>query len=252
MAWITGTVVTMARRGAGGPADEQLALTPDGDLWLWVRRPLDAARGDLVGSFRAAAPAGIRHDLERLAGAVVAGPGPAGPDALAEVATAAGTALVGPGDGPDAAALLALLDAATEVALDHPLAAARFSAAATAVGPGGRGRLSIVVVGVGREDVTLTIDPAQTALARDAADPGVPGLLPPPAIGLVDANADLLDGLYAPARIAPGRIGALGIPCEPPPATGGLVRVGGRILLLGPWPSLDVPADAYLAAGRIA
>ena len=70
-------------------------------------------------------------------------------------------------------------------------------------------------------------------------------------IGLVDADADLLDGIYAPARIRPGLVGSLGVPCDPPPATGSLVRVAGRILLLGPWSSIGIPTDDFRAAGRI-
>ena len=175
MALITGTTVSLARRGARGAADEELGLTPDGALCLWIRRPADASRGDLVGSFRVAAPASLRRDLERIAVEIVAGRSAAGPDAPVEVATAAGAALVGPGSAPEAGSLLALFDSATDLAVAHPLAAARFSAA---VLPGGGGRgssLSVLVTGVGRRAVTITIEPTELALARDDADPGVPG-----------------------------------------------------------------------------
>jgi len=240
----------------GWPVDEQVGLEDDGTAWLWVGSAADPTRADLVGTFRfSAGRERVREALDLVAllgsGSPAAAGEPRGGAApTAVVAGPDGSAHHLAADGPDAArGLLAILDGLTIDALAAPLAAARFSAVAALAGS--PEALALVVAGEGLESVTLRFDPAQLWVEwLDGEQPVGRDAVPDLPIGLLDEAGELVDGLFAPARIPPGTSAATTLPVAAGTARAGLVTVGGRIRLLRPTPSIDMPLDAFAARTR--
>jgi hypothetical protein len=249
-------VLGFTRRGTAiVELDERLSITAAGAIWLWVTAAADDHRPEAVGTYRSAASAGQLADASRLADAL----GGAGPEAPADhpfvvlVEGPFGRRRLVPGnaEGDDAAAL-ALLDELTATALEEPLAVATASATLVA---GGQGGVAILVSSIGREPVQLRLDPetASVGFERRGGDAEWEPL-PRPRVGLVDVSANLLDGLIAPAVIAPGVTGALTVPVSASPdgVSSLALRLGGSIELRGPGWEMGIPTERFVIRSRSA
>ncbi|WP_435770256.1 hypothetical protein [Nocardioides sp. SYSU DS0651] len=248
--WFDGLVLRLARGGfAGEVGDETAAVADDGSAWLWVARPADGARRDLVGTFRGRLDPEHVAEARRLAASLTGAPvhaGGAPPHAV--LASSAGGSLVVPSSsgGELESRLRRLDDLVTAVALESPLATVRFSARLT---PGQPPQPHLVAHGEAGP-VRVLITPGTSAvqwLDRDrrslSSQP-----MPAPAMGLVDVDAALLDGLRRPATLAAGSAGALTVAAAPPADAAAVgLRVTGRIALRTPDAEDDLPHDPFEA-----
>ncbi len=114
--------------------------------------------------------------------------------------------------------------------LRHPASVISCSTSFTAFGADGV--LNLVVDAVGRDAVSFMFDP-------DGFRCGSAAMAPPP-IGLMSAGAELVDGIVAPARLAPGQRAALAYLGAPADASRNALTVRGRILLADP-DAVDIP-----------
>jgi len=189
--------------------DEELALYDDGIARLVVRRPLRG--GPSVGTYRTT-PA--RAAFDELA---AAGPGPVEFELLRT----------------PAAAVAALMARAREVAdAAHETAEAVATFYGRRLAGAGEGELSLAlgVVGVGDHAVQVDLDPSQCAVHFSNEGEEVSWIeLPPPQLGFVTAEADLLGGLNMRAEVEPGRWGTIPVDVAAPsnPYTAVAFQVGG-------------------------
>jgi hypothetical protein len=191
--------------------DEELALYDDGTAYLVVRRPLHG--GPALGAYKAAPGKGAFDEL------AAAGPGPIQFDLL----------------HTPAPAVLALMTRAREVAdgaLDKPEAVAFFYARRLPGAEEGQLSLALGVVGQGERSVRIQLDPRACGVHFSNDGQEVAWVeLPPPQLGFVTAEADLLGGLNMRAEIDPGQWGTINVDVSLPaePATAAAIAVGGTL-----------------------
>lgn len=191
--------------------DEELALYDDGTAFLVVRRPLHG--GPSVGTYKALPDKSAVDEL------AAAGPGPIQFDLL----------------HTPAPAVLALMTRAREVAdaaREKPAAVALFYARRLPGAEEGQLSLALGVVGQGERSVRIELDPRAWAVhfSNDGHEVSW-SELPPPQLGFVTAEADLLGGLNMRAEVDPGRWGTINIDLSLPaePATAAAIQVGGTL-----------------------
>lgn len=271
-----GVLVTWTRPDGRGEPAERTALDRDGTVWLWVREAAESARSSRVGTFRSTASPDQLAEAARLVAQL------RGPDADRATASTADAGVVdvvagdlrlrlAPGRERGAAAELLRLGALlTKSALDAPLSVVALEASAgspvaidlSAIPdldpavlaaiprPASPGDLVLraTFACVGSEPVAITIDPdgfqAHWSVGgRPVSWSKVPTL----ARGL--GGDEYFDGLTAPARIPPGASAVASIPlARPTEAVDAVaIRVSGRIELVGPWQSLGIPAEPFVA-----
>lgn len=255
MTRVPDSILTWTRRGTRVvELDETLAIMADGTIWLWITAAADEHGADTAGTFRGAAAGAQLEEARRLAAALRGGSSGASADHPFTVALegdGVGRTLVPGSAGDDEAAALALLETLTNSALRHPMSAAKASVTFT-TGPasGGEGGLvALMVSSIGTEPVQLRLDPeAWTVLIETPSAESRWEPLPRPVIGLVDIRGNLLDGLLAPADIAPGVTGALTVPVGfgPGDASSIRVRLGGTLALRGPGMDMDIPTERFV------
>ena len=215
-----------------------LAVHPE-ESWVWVL----AGSGDwagLVGTFRAATQQDDRSAATEIAALVVDEP-EAGTGVLTLTVTAGDLTRRVAASSTLAARIVGAFTSLTERARHSPVSA--FVVTAMASNPAGHPVLGVGFTSLGSEPVVLTVDPeGATAVTAD----GSVNAIPPVRMGLVSGDTTLLDGLYAPAELAPGVVGGwvLPQPTDEPVAT---VRVRGTAIVTGPFPD-GVPELAFEAA----
>lgn len=113
--------------------------------------------------------------------------------------------------------------------------------------PAGAPLAALAFTALGPEAVELTLDP-------DGVHGQVPDAgwlaLPTVRMGLVDAATTLLDGVHAPATLAPGVVAGWAVPV-PVGTSPVLLRVTGSVRLVGPWPD-GLPEQAFELESRVA
>lgn len=260
MPWTEGTLLTLTHRPLPpAKVDEIVAITSDGTIWLWVGHAVDSSRRDLVGAFSTDATPDQLEQAHQVVAAIASrgaqppgGPGGPGRAGGLEVSTETASRVVGNGTGgPEAAQILALTEDLTSAALASPLAAARIAAR---VRPGEQTQVSVVIRGEGTQDVGLLVDVNKLVVhwLDDAGSTVHWEPLPKPPMGLVDANAKLLDGVRGTARIPPGTSGAISVPMSPPAgATALSLQVTGRLDMIGLWESTGQPMDLFEARSDV-
>ncbi|HEY5627899.1 MAG TPA: hypothetical protein VIR16_00175 [Candidatus Limnocylindrales bacterium] len=170
--------------------DERLLLDEAGAS-LVVCSP---ARDDgTVGTFRAEVPPDDRATL------MTAGPGEHAFD------------LLGAATGSEEAALRSAAQRVADLAHGQPSAAAQFGAAAilrAAVPP----MVSLTVTGVGTAPAEFHIDPGRITVQFVAGDQPLGWQpAPPPGMGFMTPDADLLGGVGLGATVPPGEFGAIAL-----------------------------------------
>jgi hypothetical protein len=270
--WRERMLVTWDIRGAEPTAeDETVALEADGTAWLWVRVPASSERGDVVGSFRIRVGDGqlveARALVDRIGAPAEAATGPGHRGTV--TVTGGGHARTFPlrsGDGLAADAIRLARDLAS-AAFAEPLAALRFTArlrpaldlsALEGVDPallpdvlkpsrgGPSALLGFVVEGLGSKPTRLVLDAERLQAHWLSGDRAVAWTeLARPDVGLNLGGPG--DGLRAPVLAPPGSSAAVTVRADLPdePTDGVVVRVTGRIELLGPWPSKGLPDAAF-------
>jgi hypothetical protein len=175
--------------------DERLLLQDDA-AWLMVCSPV---RDDgAVGAFRAEVPPDDRAVLEK------AGPGEHAFDVIAQAT-----------GSPDAS-LRAVAERTAELAHGKPVAVAEFGAAAI-VRTGAPPIVSLTVTGAGAEAAEFHIDPGRLTVQFAAGDQPLGWQpVPPPGMGFMTPDADLLGGVGLGARVPPGEFGAIALGVGPP------------------------------------
>jgi hypothetical protein len=189
--------------------DERLFVLDDGSAWLVVMSPVRAEAA--IGTFRADVPA---DDLAIL---TAAGPGPTVFD-------------VAPPGATGEAALRAVAERTAETAHASPVAAALFSAAAI-VRPGSAPIVSLVVTADGSRPVEFELAADRlTVLFGAGAQPLGWQAVPPPGMGFMTPDVDLLGGVGMRASVAPGELGAIALNVGlPPEATTITIEVAGML-----------------------
>lgn len=191
--------------------DERLVLADDA-AWLVVCSPI---RDDgMVGTFRAVPARGDRDALG------AAGPG----EVVFDVLSPAGGA-------PDAA-LRSAAQRTADLVHAQPLAVAQFGAAAI-VRAGVPPIVSLTVTGVGSEAVAFHLDPGRLTVQFGADDRPIGWQpVPPPGMGFMTPDADLLGGIRLGANVPPDEFGAIALAVTlPPTATRLQVEVTGTLHL---------------------
>lgn len=243
---------TIDVRWASVGADRRLTVRADGSAWWWSLA--GTGRGaDEVGTWRCEPDRETLDAVADLARSVTTAPR-GGDDRLGFTVTA-GSVHEWVAEGTERAGrLLAALAPLVTTLRAAPLAVARWT---VTVGrpPTGEQLAGFSVTATGPRSVTLLIDAAGLELT---SPDGTTSALPPLRMGLVTADVDLLDGLYQPAVLAPGRSGTcvVVLPGETPTETAGLDTGGGSgtvtgsIGLPGPWASSGSGAPEPLLTFR--
>ncbi|HYN69855.1 MAG TPA: hypothetical protein VEX41_06575 [Candidatus Eisenbacteria bacterium] len=265
-------LVSWSRRaGPSAAMDERTAIDADGTVWLWVQVSAAADRADTAGTFRTTASADELDSARRLAAALAgwtSSPDGAPPPGAIEVSAGDQHRTLAPGRESGARAdAVALGETLTEKALGKPLATVRLRASTRpsvdfsslpgidaailppelAVPDGGGVIIRLELESRGLEPVAVTIDPAHLQIHWLAGERTLQWAeLPRLERGLAGGE-DYYDGLRAPARIAPGQTAAAIAATLRPPgeADGFRLRAAGKIRLIGPGRSIDVPADSF-------
>jgi hypothetical protein len=255
--------------------DETVALEPDGTTWLWVRVPADPDRGDVVGTFRAtAAPqrvAEVRDLARRLAASTDDEAGDAHRGSVSVSGSGVARRLPLRGASGVAGEAVRLGRELAAAAFAEPLAAVRFSARAMpsldpallagvdpnllpeilkpSAEPGVL--LGIVVDALGSRPTGLVLAADRLQAHWRAGDRAVGWTeLPAPGVGLTGDG--FYDGIRSPARIPPGGSAALSVKAAltDEAADGVVVRVTGKVELIGPWDELGAPTARFEASSR--
>jgi hypothetical protein len=208
-----------------------LALTDDG-AWFWTLASPAPPWDALAGTFRCD---GDRAALLGIAARVADGTVPeSGDGGLALVLSAGGRTIRVAAGSPAAAEVTTA--AAPLLAAARPVSAVRTRAAVMAP-PGGDPVLGLSFTSIGTEPAVLGLDPAAVRLI---AAEGSWHEVPPPRMGLVEGAGNLLDGLYTPATMPPGTVGAW-VLAAADAAPGQRVRAGGTVRASGWWTTSNAP-----------
>ena len=224
--------------------DESLIVDDDGRVRLFVLTPGDDAHRDQVGTYQLD-PDPCR--VERL---------------RAMLSRADGVRASNPSDGVETSAEVEAAErveaecagALREEVLGRPYAVLRATSTFTSPVPS-LSVTNVIVESLGSSDVIFELDPLSLRLCW----PGGAEALASPAIGFLDGEGQLVDGLYTAATLPAGSraacslIGALTIPLDVSPDEC-WVGFGGTLLLRteGPNSTVDipVPTDRFLVATR--
>jgi hypothetical protein len=243
-------VLSVTWRSVG--THQVLAVFDDRTAWFWAMATIGPG-ADVVGSFRAEVPDESWSAVTAL-GTTVAADDSAGtdprPGGLAIILTAGPVTRRVPLGTAEAAEVGSTVLPLVELARTTPVAAVRFGTHVVTA-PTGQLLAGFTATSIGAQPVSLRLDRSAFGLALSDGDRIE---LPDPRVGLVDVDGSLLDGLYQPATIRPGRHGATSILLPTPPPEGPVAgTVRGWLTLAGPWavaPTLDFEA-AGPTAGTI-
>lgn len=220
-----------------------LSVHPD-EAWVWSLVGSHPWTG-LVGTFRTSTSAEERTAAEDVGRRLVDEPDAAGGD-LALMVSARGV------DRRVAASsdLAGMIGDAFHALLDRARASpvSAFSVTARRSTPPGLPAITgLSVTSIGPEPVVLTLDP-DTVSGRHADDSWTS--LPHARMGLVSGDAELLDGIYSPARLEPGVVGGWVLPAMKGESFDD-IRVSGTVTVVGPWPEgLPEPSFEAMVAVR--
>jgi hypothetical protein len=189
--------------------DEELALYDDGVARLVVRK--GQRGGPSVGTYATTPDKAAFNEL------AAAGPGPVQFDLLHTPA-------------PAVAALMARAKEVADAAIERPEAVALFYARRLPGAEEGQLSLALGVVGQGEHAVQVDLDPRACAVHFSDNGQEVAWLeMPPPVLGFVTPEADLLGGVNMRAGVEPGIWATINVDVDLPaePATAAAIQVGG-------------------------
>lgn len=244
---LSGARLAVTWRSTG--THQVLAAYDDRTLWVWDLATVGPG-SDLVGSFQTEVPEGSWSGVVELAAVVdelvSTGPTPRAGDLVLRVGSGAVSGWLALGSEA-AARVGTTTQPLLGLARQHPVAAARLTTM-VATAPTGQRLAGFSLASVGREPVSLLIDPAALVLTVD----GEAELLPAPRMGLVSGDGTLLDGLYQPARIEPGQNAACSVLVDAAAGAGDGAAVSGGVrgllTMVGPWPvAPTLPFEATTA-----
>lgn len=214
--------------------DRRLAVQSDGSAWYWSLT--DTGPGaDEVGTWRTGLDDETLAAVRELARSVA----PTGrDDGRLRFSVTAGLATESVLDGSDRAGrILAVLRPVLATLRAAPMAVARWTVMVGRT-PGGEPLAGFAVTAAGSVPVTVLLDADGLGLTSTG---GTALSVPAARMGLVTADVQLLDGLYQPAVLEPGRSGTCAVVLAAETLCGLTVAdvrratVTGSIGLVGPW-----------------
>jgi hypothetical protein len=203
----------------------------EAEIWVWALTDTAAPWAPLAGSFRTSPRSSELTDIRALGERVIAEP-EVSPGQLALQMTAGAVVRNVAAASPLAAEIGHAVGPLLQRALDAPVSAIRLTGHVLTA-PDGSSHLGLAFGSIGTDPATVLLAAERVAVGDDT---GNWREVPPPRMGLVDAEANLLDGLYHPAVIPAGGRGvwAVSQPYEEL-SDQWISRVRGSIVLRGPW-----------------